>query len=278
MSDSPENPNLNTDLQSNPALNLEPKSELALTPPPDRDPAWNAWDVLALVGVMIIALFALELLSVALLPGASFQARLNKLVGMPELQLAIQAVAELVLLACMYLIVAARTRGAEFWKSVHWNWPAGFGGYLLLGVLVQFVFLLGARFLPFPRNTPFELVLKRPYSLVAIAAFSVTLGPLMEELFFRGFLYQVLRRPFGVATAILGTAIPFGLLHAAQYGYSWASVLLVTLVGVVLATVRERKQSLAASFLVHVAYNSVIVVILFIGTDGFRHLEKLGSQ
>jgi membrane protease YdiL (CAAX protease family) len=140
---------------------------------------------------------------------------------------------------------------------------------------MQAVVLVAERFLPFPTETPFEVVLRRPYSLVAVAVFSVTLGPLMEELLFRGFLYPLLRKHFGVLTAIIGTALPFGLVHLAQYGYSWASGVLIFMVGVVLATVREKANSLAAGFLVHVAYNGVIVAILLAATDGFRHLEKL---
>jgi membrane protease YdiL (CAAX protease family) len=242
---------------------------------PPRDPVWNGWDVLALVFVAIVLFFGLLFLVTAFFSGATFQQKLNRFAAVPELALGVQALVELLLIGCMYLIVAARTGGARFWKSVHWNWPANMGTYLFVGALMQTVFIFVERFLPFPKETPFDAVLRRPYSIVAIAIFSVTLGPLFEELFFRGFLYGVLRRPFGVFTAIVGTALPFGLVHAAQYGYSWASVMLIFAVGVVLATVREKKQSLAASFLVHVAYNSVIVLILLIATGGFRHLEKL---
>jgi CAAX protease family protein len=258
----------------------EPVAGPPLEPVPaaPRDPVWSGWDVLALALVMVVAFFALVFLVVALFPGATFAEKWGRFAGMPELALAVQALAELLVIGCMYLIVVARTRGAQFWKSVQWNWPANFGWYILLGVLLQAAFILAERFLPFPKGTPFDAVLRRRYSLMAVAIFAVTLGPLFEELFFRGFLYPVLRRPFGVVTAIVGTALPFGLLHATQYGYSWASVLLIFSVGVVLAIIREKKRSLAASFLVHVAYNSVIVLMLLIATDGFRHLEKLGSQ
>jgi uncharacterized protein len=142
---------------------------------------------------------------------------------------------------------------------------------------MQATFLVVGRFLPFPKKTPFEALLQRPSSLILIMVFSVTLGPLMEELFYRGFLYPVLKRQFGVATGILGTALPFGLMHFAQYGNSWASVLLIFVVGVVLAVVREWKNSLGASFLVHVAYNGTISMLMFAATDGFRHMERLSQ-
>ena len=242
-----------------------------------RDPVWTGWDVLALVVFGLVALLSLTLAAIAMLPGVTFQQKIRTLVATPEVALAVQVVAELLVIACMYVIVLSRSRGAKFWQSVHWKWPTNFGWYLLIGVMMQAVFLLVARFLPFPRETPLQEILKRPYSMLIILVFSITLGPLFEELFFRGFLFSVLRRSFGPLVAIVGTAVPFGLVHASQYGYSWASVLLICMVGLVLATVREKKDSLAASFLVHVAYNSVIVLALGLGTDGFRHLEKLNQ-
>ena len=224
-----------------------------------------------------VAFFVLAFLAVAMTSGATFQEKASRLVAMPERGLGVQALAELAVLGCMYLVVAARTGGASFWQTVHWNWPVRVGLYLLIGLLMQGVVIVAERFLPFPTNTPFDVVLRRAYSLMAVAVFSVTLGPLMEELFFRGFLYPLLRKHFGVLTAIIGTALPFGLVHLAQYGYSWASGVLIFMVGVVLATVREKTNSLAAGFLVHVAYNGVIVAVLFAATDGFRHLEKLNQ-
>ena len=238
-------------------------------------PVWNGWDVLDLVFVGVAIFFGLWYLAIALLPGGTFQHKANRFAHIPELALVIQFLTELMIIGCMYLIVAAKSGGARFWKSVQWNWPQNIGLFLFIGILLQIVFLFAERFLPFPKQTPFDIVLKRPYSVLIVTILSVTLAPLFEELFFRGFLYSVLRRTFGVSTAIIGTAVPFGLAHLAQYGYSWASLLLIFVVGVVLAAVREKKESVAASFLVHVAYNSVLVLLLAVATDGFRHLEKL---
>lgn len=253
------------------------EARLELTRPPIADPPWTGWDLLAILLVGVLAFVLLGLLAIQLTSGATFQEKASRFVAMPERSIAVEALAELVILGCMYLVVASRTGGARFWPTVRWNWPHQIWSYLLIGILMQAAFLVAERFLPFPKNTPFEAVLRRPYSLIAVAIFSVTLGPLMEELLFRGFLFSLLRRRFGALAAIIGTAIPFGAIHLAQYGYSWASGILLFIVGVVLATVREKANSLAAGFLVHVAYNGVIVVLLLAATDGFRHLEKLNQ-
>ena len=109
--------------------------------------------------------------------------------------------------------------------------------------------------LPMPKDTPFEHLFDRPRDAYLLAIIAVSIGPLMEELFFRGFMYPVLARRMGAAWAIVLTALPFGLIHLPQYGWAWGGLLVIILVGVVCGVVRAVTRSVAASFLVHVGYN-----------------------
>lgn len=249
--------------------------QLPAVPP---DPAWSGLDVFRLLIMALVILVASVLATLAVVPGATFKARALRLSTFPELLIVAQMLAYLLLLGYMYVLVAKERRCPSFWKTIHWNWPANIWPFVAGGLAMQIAFLLLGRFLPFPKETPFDALLRRPATVGLIAVFAVSLGPLMEELFFRGFLYPVLARRFGMSTGISVSALGFGLMHAAQYGYSWASVLLIFLVGVVLGAVRARKDSVAAGFLVHAAYNGTIILMLLIATDGFRHLEKLSSQ
>jgi membrane protease YdiL (CAAX protease family) len=140
-------------------------------------------------------------------------------------------------------------------------------------VLTVSLDLLG-RFLPMPKSTPFEQFFAHPLDAYLITIFAVTVGPLMEELFFRGFLYPVLARRLGAFWGVILTALPFGLIHSVQYGNAWAAVLVVVLVGVVLTLVRAATKSVAASFLVHVGYNATLMFFAALATDGFRHTER----
>jgi len=247
-------------------------------PPLPRDPVWSGLDVFRLLIIALVILFACVFAMLAIVPGTTFRARALRLSAIPELFIVAQMLAYLLLLGYMYILVTKERRSPRFWKAVHWNWPASIWPFLAGGLVMQGVFLLLGRLLPFPKETPFDVLLRRPAAVVLIAVFAVTLGPLMEELFFRGFFYPVLARRFGMGTGVSVSALGFGLMHAAQYGYSWASVLLIFLVGVVLGIVRARKDSVAAGFLVHAAYNGTIILMLLIATDGFRHLEKLSIQ
>jgi hypothetical protein len=73
------------------------------------------------------------------------------------------------------------------------------------------------------------------------------------------------------------TSIGFAMLHGAQLAHSFAPLCVLFAVSVVLCITRLRFHSLAASTVVHSMYNATIFVMLFIGTDGFRHLDKLGK-
>jgi membrane protease YdiL (CAAX protease family) len=73
------------------------------------------------------------------------------------------------------------------------------------------------------------------------------------------------------------TSIGFTAMHGAQLAHSFAPLAVLFAVSVVLCVTRLRFHSLAASTVVHSMYNATIFVMLFIGTDGFRHLDKLGK-
>jgi membrane protease YdiL (CAAX protease family) len=86
--------------------------------------------------------------------------------------------------------------------------------------------------------------------------------------------------PWSLPALIFGTVITsigFALMHGAQLAHSIAPLAVLFIVSVVLCLTRLIFHSLAASTLVHSFYNATIFVMLFIGTDGFRHLEKLGK-
>jgi len=192
----------------------------------------------------------------------------------PALALLSELLAYVAVALYMILLVEGKYQ-TRFWPAIRWNWPGLAGVSLVgLGVLMLSLDFLG-KFLPLPKTTPFDQFFDRPLDAYLTAAFAITIGPLMEELFFRGFLYPVLARRLGAVWGILLTALPFGLMHYLQYR-SWSAVLIIILVGVVLTTVRAITKSVASSFLAHVGYNGTLMLIAAVATDGFRHMEKAG--
>jgi len=252
--------------------------EEAAVSAPTPDPAWNGWDVLRLIFLTIVALFVgvFVVLLVArlwLYPHSN----LGDIAHIPLVVVAGQSVAYVLILAYMYVLVTRERRRPDFLAAIHWNWPSNVAVYVLAGFVLSLGLQGLAHFLPIPKELPIDTYFRTPAEAWALGLLSVTLAPLMEELFFRGFLYPVLARRLGLPVAVFLTALGFALLHGAQLMFSWGPVLVIFLVGVVLTMVRAKTNSVAAGVIIHMAYNGTITVAMFAATDGFRHLEKLNQ-
>lgn len=204
-------------------------------------------------------------------------AHLAELARMPLIAVAGQSLAYVLIFAYMYVLVTRERRRPDFLAAIHWNFPSNIAVYVLSGFVLSLGLQAFSHFLPIPKELPIDTFFRTPAEAWALGILSITLAPVMEELFFRGFLYPVLARSLGLPIAVFLTAFAFALLHGAQLGFSWGPVLVIFLVGLVLTIVRARKNSVAAGVLIHMAYNGTITVAMFAATDGFRHLEKLNQ-
>jgi hypothetical protein len=155
--------------------------------------------------------------------------------------------------------------------------------------------------LPGPTNTPIDQTFRMPGAVWLLFVFGVTLAPLIEEIAYRGFLLPALCTAYdwvvehltgslapGVDTigrprwsmpamvvASIISSIPFALMHGDQTAYSLGPFLLLVCVSLVLSWVRLGTRSLAASVLVHASYNLLLFSLMFLGTGGFKHLDKM---
>lgn len=242
------------------------------------DPAWSGLDVLRLTILSVVALLvgvfaALFAARFWIYPHSS----LATLARIPLVVVAGQALAYLLVLAYMYVLVTRERNRPDFLAAIHWNWPSSPAVYVLVGIVLAVALQVLASRLPIPKNLPIDTFFRTPAEAWVLTLFGVTLAPLMEEFFFRGFLYPVLARGIGLPAAVFFTAVAFALLHGSQLMFSWGPVLVIFLVGMVLTMVRAKTNSVSAGLLIHVAYNGTISALMFFATDGFRHLEKLNQ-
>ena len=241
--------------------------------PPVRDPVWSGWDVLLIAGLTVIAMLVLQL--VVIFGAAWFvypHANLTEVAQKPILLLLSQFLIYAVVAAFMVMLVEGKYH-VPFWEAIRWKWPSSEWKLLGLGATMMFTLGLLQSLLPMPKDTPFEHLFDRPRDAYLLSIIAVSLGPLMEEIFFRGFMYPVLARRMGAVWAIVLTALPFGLIHLPQYGWAWGAALVIVLVGVVCGVVRAVTGSVAASFLVRVGYNGAQMIVAIVYTHGFRHLN-----
>jgi hypothetical protein len=268
----PRNPNLGLPLISE---EVPPVGQTQV----DRFPAWSGWDVVAVLAVTLLTVAAFSVLALAI--ARHFPAYkgipVTELATDAKIVIGAQTAAYPLILVFMLVLVRSRSR-ERFSKAIHWNWPQVSAlGFVAMGIILAIVTESLARYLPIPKSLPMDKYFNDAGSAYLMAVFGMTLAPLLEELFFRGMLYPLLRRGLGLFTAVLLTAAAFAAIHGGQLGYAWGPVLSIFFVGVVFTLTRVRTNSVAASFLMHVGYNSTLFGLLWIASDHFRHLEKVAG-
>jgi len=240
-------------------------------------PAWSAWDVLAVVVITAIVVFGFSIAALFIaraVPGYQ-HTPIVELATNAFVVIGAQAAAYPIVLLFMFVLVRSRSR-EPFGKAIHWNWPGiSAPGFFVMGTIVAVAVDGASRFLPIPKSLPMDKYFHDAASAYLMAAFGVTLAPLLEELFFRGLLYPLLRRAFGLTMAVIVTAAGFAAIHGTQLGYAWAPILSIFVVGVVFTVARARTNSVAASFLMHCGYNFSLFALLWLASDHYRHLEKV---
>ncbi len=220
---------------------------------PRNDPFWSYEDLGLLIG-SIIPIYLLVLLILRVVPAAG-----NAIKAM-----IVQLLFYALLLGVLHLLVAWRY-GRPFWSSLGWKTfrmpflfaaagPALAVASSTLGVLLKAP----------PVPSPIEDLISDRRSLFIMVLFLTVIGPVFEELIFRGFLFPLLARSAGPWGGILLTAAVFALVHGAQYHWSWQHLAVVGTAGAVFGLVRYKSGSTAAATLVHTGYNATLFVAFLV--------------
>ncbi len=181
-------------------------------------------------------------------------------------------------LAFLYVMIRGRT-AAPFWPSVGWRsfrtaMPRGALAvrYVLGGFgLAVVVGILGS-YLGEPSRVPLEEMFRSRESVLLLTVLGILVAPIVEETVFRGCIYPVVARKFGIPVGVVATGTLFGLAHAQQLGGAWGQIGLLIGVGIVLTYVRARAGTVMASYLVHLGYNTILFVGFYLATGGLRNL------
>jgi uncharacterized protein len=189
----------------------------------------------------------------------------------------LQVVAYLMVVGFMAFIVSVR-HNLHLPQAIQWNTPsqrvamAALGAGGVLGLCSELASTLLQRWTP--KSLPIDQFFRDPASGYLLAGFGVLVAPLVEELFFRGFLYPAVARWTGSVVSILITAAGFAALHGAQLAYAWAPLLVLFGIGAALTLIRARTGSVATCVIVHMGYNLSLFILLYVLTGGFQHMER----
>ena len=221
-------------------------------PPPETNPSQPFWHYHDL-GLFISLCFPSLLISILVVRALSGLIPYGK----PFEGLLAQLIWYVLAFSSLYALLQLRYR-KPFWHSLGWKTPS-FQTTAMCFVAGPFL-AIGIGYLGYVLRTPeislpFQQMLDNRPTLLLFSIFVVILGPLCEELAFRGFLLPLFVRSLGAASGIIGTGLLFGCLHAPEYSWSWRHVLLVSVAGAVFGWVRYRTDSTAAATYMHSSYN-----------------------
>jgi len=224
-------------------------------PPPESYPFWGYLDLFAF---LLIALLGMIVESVA---GAAILAATH------VKQIFVLLPAQLVLYGFLLGTLALMFRryyGRPFWQSLRWV-PGNLSALAsaACGVAAAFSVMLASVLLRTPDiNSPMKSLLSDRTSMLLVGILGTTIAPACEEILFRGFLQPLFVRSAGAAGGILMAAVPFGLLHLQEYGYSWRHALLITGAGAAFGAMRQYTGSTRAAAVMHAAYNGLFFLLL----------------
>jgi len=179
-----------------------------------------------------------------------------------------------------FLFISIRFRfRLPFWSTLGWRpfdprLPRGIvsAALVLGGCLFAIIIGLASNAIGKNAKLPIETYFQDRQSTLLLMAMGILVAPLVEETIFRGYLYPLLARSFGVPAGVLVTGALFGLLHAEQLWGGWGQIALLILVGIVFTYVRALARTVLASYILHLSYNTYLFAAFYISTGGFRHL------
>ena len=141
-------------------------------------------------------------------------------------------------------------------RAVTWG-LAGAGATLVAGALYEG--LLRALGLPQPQLEALTWLRGMPIgAYIAVAFAGAVVAPIVEELFFRGYVFNAYLGEKSIATAYIASAIVFSVLHGLP-----TLLPVIFMMGIVLAYVYRRTGSIIAPIVAHMLNNSLAFVSLF---------------
>lgn len=179
-------------------------------------------------------------------------------------------------IAVWFIVRAARASGArisdligfrsfaqslrELWLGVY-TYVAIFPAFLCL--LAALIFIMSRFSYEPPPHPLVNVFLTEEQVPIPVILFSLILacgvGPVVEEIFFRGFLYPALRNYWGVGWATAVTSGFFALVHENLFSF-----VPIFFLGVVFCYLYEKRKSILASISLHVLHNSAFIVYFFL--------------
>jgi membrane protease YdiL (CAAX protease family) len=220
----------------------------------DDDPRWPASAGLLGLLVALVATFVLS----AIVAVAYFAAGVDSPDKSDSFDFAALAAQNLAFVAAALLMAERMGRPSARQFGFRPFKPSALG-WAVAGIAVYFVIsaIYVAIFQPPDDDLPQQLGADKSTLLAVITGiFVVAVAPVVEEFFFRGFLYQALRTRLGVWGGAVTSGLIFGAIH-----FKPEFLVPLAVLGTVLALVFQKTGSLWPCILIHAANNALAFAV-----------------
>jgi membrane protease YdiL (CAAX protease family) len=240
------------------------------SPPSRDDPArapWGVFDIVAAVLITIAALAVISLVRAVVLSAAGIpQARAEQEAGgvasavVGQILIDLCAVGAAALMSVVKYHVSLRSWGLRREQPVAWGASTA---VLIASFVVLFAYSTLVRAIGLEHLQPREDVPRSLFDFRSVVPLTVLLivviAPFAEEAFFRGFIFNGLRRPLGLHGAAIVSGVLFAAIHLSNGDPAQLVGLLVpfTIIGYMFAVLDARTGSLWNSIVVHAVFNAI---------------------
>jgi uncharacterized protein len=236
----------------------------ALRPVPETGAAWGLGDILwaiaAIVGIVIVASIPIFVVAIAIAGGS------DKVDTSPN------ALAVELLASAVFQVSALGAAWYFGLRKYHLDWAAlGFRkperGWpwlpftLTMGALcIVFVYGIILSIAGVKPNTDLPDAVYNHFLPLSIAlALTILIAPMIEETFFRGFVFGGLMRRWGPVWGALGSGLLFGIAHLGNAGYFYVVPPIIG-IGVLFAWSYRYSRSIFPSMAAHFLFNLIQMI------------------
>jgi uncharacterized protein len=255
------------------------------TYPPDLQISWSWFHLIVFLVFILTSLVVVQTVFLAVYSPSqkmTTQQLEEYMLSKPQVAIGSTIVVYALILFFLYVTLGL-LRGQPFWKTLGWHkLPSNRRGrpihplmFFLVGCGLSLIVFAVTAVIKTPENTPIEEVFKFKQTAILFVAMAVLVAPLAEETLFRGYLYPLFARWFGIVPSVVITGVLFGLMHGPQLGGAKSLIAVMSFVGIIFTAARARTGSVFASYLMHLGYNSLIGASLILATHGFTQAPAM---
>lgn len=166
------------------------------------------------------------------------------------------------IIAIIALLLSQKTGLAEnlaFVRPKSNSWIKFTFPFIVLAVALRVIYCRD----PLVPNIPIRMVFPEAMLIGNIVGiFSVLfIAPLTEEIIFRGYIFDVLRRSFGSYLSVLITSVVFALVHGPQLRFELLPLTAIFISGLVFGYFRYKERSIFVPIFFHFLFNLVYIIV-----------------